>query len=219
MPIEVSIPEPRPMLVIVLADSSGSMGVDGKITVLNDAVRRMVAVFKQVRVPGCQIVMSVVAFGGSAYVHLPPTHVHSVLWAPLTAGGPTPMGAAFSLASQILDDNAVLPPRSIRPNLVLVSDGIPTDDWESPLEELNGREHAKRALRFAVGIGADARSDVLKSFAGDLGEVVPVERIELLTEFFRYVTYSVTQSAQRPMRSQSDLPTFKDYPTDEAVEF
>lgn len=219
MPIEVSAPEPRPMLVVVLADTSGSMGVDGKITVLNDAVSRMVDAFKQLHVPGCEIVLSVVAFGGSASVHLAPTAVREVQWSPLGAAGGTPMGAAFDLASRLLADESVVPPRSFRPNLVLVSDGIPTDEWESPLRALDAIEHAKRALRFAVGIGADARGEVLKRFAGDVGEVVPVERVELLTEFFRYVTYTVTRAAQRPVRSQAELPTFKNYPSNDVVEF
>jgi len=219
MPIEATAPEPRPMLVVVLVDTSGSMGVDGKITVLNDAVRRMVAAFQQLTVPGCNILMSVISFGGSASVHLPPTPVGDVQWTDLTAAGGTPMGSAFQLASHLLVDPAIVPSRSFRPNLVLVSDGIPQGDWEGPLGELDVQEQAKRALRFAVGIGADARMEVLKRFAGELGEVVPVERVELLTEFFRYVTYTVTKAAERPVRSQAELPTFKEYPSNDVIEF
>jgi len=219
MPIEVTAPTPRPMLVVVLADTSGSMAVDGKITVLNDAVSRMVDAFKQLEVPGCELVISAISFGGTAALHLPPTAVGDVQWAPLTAGGATPMGAAFGLAKQLLEDASIVPERSHRPNLVLVSDGIPTDQWEQPLKVLDATEQARRALRFAVGIGADARQDVLKRFAGDEGEVVPVEAVEMLTEFFRYVTYAVTTAAQRPVRTQADLPTFVDYPSSEDLEF
>jgi hypothetical protein len=56
-------------------------------------------------------------------------------------------------------------------------------------------------------------------FAGPEGEVVPVERVELLTEFFRYVTLTVTSAATRPVKSQTELPTFKDFPTNEIIEF
>lgn len=219
MPIEVSAPQPRSMLVVILADTSGSMSVDGKIDVLNDAVSRMVVAFQQVHVPGCEIVLAVITFGNDTAIHLPPTPVINVEWSPIAAGGPTPMGAAFTKAHEVLADPEISPSRAFRPNLILVSDGIPTDDWEAPLKLLDAEEQAQRALRFAVGIGSDARQDVLKRFAGDLGEVVEVQQVELLTDFFRYVTYAVTQAAQRPVRSQAELPTFKDYPTNDVIEF
>lgn len=219
MPIEVSVPQARPMLVVVLADTSGSMSVDGKIAVLNDAVRRMVGAFQQLSVPGCEIVLAAITFGSETRLHLPPTRVADVVWTPIVAGGPTPMGAAFTKARELLADPNISPSRAFRPNLVLVSDGIPTDDWEGSLRSLDAEEQARRALRFAVGIGADARQDVLKRFAGDLGEVVPVQQVEMLTEFFRYVTYTVTQAAQRPVRSQAEMPTFKDFPTNDVIEF
>jgi hypothetical protein len=57
--------------------------------------------------------------------------------------------------------------------------------------------------------------DVLKDFAGKDGEVVPAERVELLTEFFRFVTFTVT----RTVKSQTELPTFKNFSTDEMIEF
>ena len=78
---------------------------------------------------------------------------------------------------------------------------------------------AGRALRFAVGIGSDQKLDVLKRFAGVEGQVVPADRVELLTEFFKYVTYTVTRSVTSMAESQAALPTFQDYPADEVVEF
>ena len=109
MPIEVSAPPSRRMLVVILADTSGSMAVDGKITVLNDAVSRMIEAFKQLQVPGCELVIAAISFGGSATLHLPPTTAANVEWRPLAAGGATPMGAAFGLAKELLEDAAVVP--------------------------------------------------------------------------------------------------------------
>jgi len=219
MPIQVNAPEPRLMPVILLLDTSGSMGIDGKIATLNDAVSRMINAFKQVEIPGCQTVISVVSFGGTAKIHIPATRVSLIDWKPLEADGNTPMGAAFKLVGEILKDPTKVPERSFKPNLVLVSDGIPTDEWEKHLSDLDESSHGKRAMRFAVGIGADLRLDVLKRFVGKDGEVVPVERVELLTEFFKYVTYTVTQAAKKPNKSQTELPTFKDFPSNENLEF
>ena len=219
MPIDVTAPLPRLLPVLLLVDASGSMAADGKIDVLNDAVGRMIAVFKKMDMPGCEISLSVISFGGVAKVHLAPTSIQKVVWSSLGASGQTPMGEAFSLATALLNDPTVMPLRSFRPNIVLVSDGIPTDEWNEPLTRLGDSEHGKRAFRFAVGIGADARLEVLKKFAGKEGEVVPVERVELLTEFFRYVTLTVTKVATRPVKSQTELPTFKNFSTNEIIEF
>lgn len=219
MPIEVSAPAPRAAPVIVLADTSGSMSVDGKIDVLNDSINRMLRAFRQLDLPGCEIVLSVISFGGDARVHIPPTPVDQAEWKPLAATGRTPLGAAFDVARQMLEDPDAVPSRSYKPNLVLVSDGIPTDEWQSPLKALDESTQGSRALRFAVGIGAEAKHDVLRQFAGVEGQVVPVEDVELLTEFFRYVTMTVTQAAQRPVQSQAELPTFESRRPNEIIEF
>lgn len=220
MPIEIEDIEPRRMPVVVLADTSGSMTSDGKIDVLNDAIRRMVDAFRQIDLPDCELALSVVSFGGEeAHLHLPMTPVAQIEWEPLTAAGRTPMGKAFDRARSLLEDADVVPPRSYRPNLVLVSDGIPTDDWKAPLKILDETEQARRALRFAVGIGADMKVDVLRAFAGDVGEVVPVEDVEMLIEFFKFVTYAVTATIKQPVQSQAELPTFKEFPTNDLIEF
>ena len=219
MPIEVIKPEPRLLPVLLLVDTSGSMSVDGKIDVLNDAISRMIAAFQKLTMPGCEVALTVISFGGVAAVHLNSTLISEVSWRPLGAAGQTPMGDAFRLASQILNDESATPTRSFKPNIILVSDGLPTDDWREPLKELGSSEHGKRAFRFAVGIGSDARMDVLTDFAGKDGEVVPAERVELLTEFFRYVTLTVTRAGTRTVKSQTELPTFKNFSTNEIIEF
>jgi len=220
MPLEAEAPDPRRMPVLVLADTSGSMTVDGKIGVLNDAIRRMVDSLSRVDIPDCVITVAVVSFGDEeARMHLPMTPVRDLQWEALQASGRTPMGQAFELARLLLEDDTVVPRRSYRPNLVLVSDGIPTDEWRSPLQRLDETEQARRALRFAVGVGADMKLDVLRDFAGPLGEVVDVENVEMLIEFFKFVTTTVTATILQPVQSQAELPTFKDYPTNDVIEF
>lgn len=222
MPLNIEEPEPRVLPVIVLADTSGSMDTDGKIGVLNDALRRMVVALAEIDVPDCQISLATIAFGGSgATLHTPLTPVDGLEWEPLTAAGRTPMGEAFVLARTLLEDQSSIPVRSHRPHLVLVSDGIPTDDWKSALEGLDSAAQAQRSLRFAVGIGAetDGTAFVLTTFAGDEGQVVSADEVEKLTEFFKFVTHTVTESLLRPVQSQTELPTFQQYSVGDNVEF
>ena len=213
-------PRPRFLPILVLADTSGSMSVDGKIEVLNASIDRMLASFRELDIAGCVVQVGVIAFGGEeANLHLSLTPVSEIQWGDLQAAGRTPMGSAFDLARSLLDDPNVVPARSFRPNLVLVSDGIPTDDWRGPLKELDAARQAQRALRFAIGIGADAKTDVLEQFAGKEGQVVPADQVEILTDFFDYVIHTVSVAASKTFQSQTELPTFVDYSTTDAVEF
>jgi uncharacterized protein YegL len=57
----------RPLPVIVLADTSGSMSVDGKIEALNRGLKDMVASFSSESRLRAEIQVSVIAFGGSSH--------------------------------------------------------------------------------------------------------------------------------------------------------
>ena len=155
----------RPLPVLLLADISGSMSANGKIEALNDAVQEMLDSFGREDDSRAEIHVSVVTFGqAGAKVHQPLTPASKVQWARMTASGGTPMGAAFDVATGIIDDRAQIPSRAHRPTIVLVSDGQPTDDWQGPLKRVLASERASKAARFAMGIGDDADAAMLGAF-------------------------------------------------------
>jgi len=103
------------------------------------------------------------------------------------------MGEAFELARAMVEDRETVPSRAYRPTLVLVSDGVPTDDWRTPLATLLTSERACKATRFAMGIGADADHETLTAFlANDEGRVFEAHEAREIKNFFRWVTMSVT---------------------------
>lgn len=188
------------------------MGVDGKLEVLNDSVRSLVAALAALSIPGASVQVAVIRFAGeSAELHQPLTPVGELEWHDLAAAGKTPLGEALRLSHRLLADRTVVPPRSFRPNLVLVTDGIPTDDWGPALQVLDSSDAADRAFRFAVGIGSDANQHVLERFAGSEGQALSAASIDDLPEFFRYVTFSVSRGATKGVGSQSEIPTLVEY--------
>ncbi len=191
---EFTMSSARPLPVIVLADVSGSMGTNGKIDALNDAVAEMVATFADEDDSQAEIHVSVVTFGrNGASVHQPLRPARETTWEPMAASGRTPMGEAFSLARQMVEDRSAIPSRAYRPTIVLVSDGIPTDDWRGPLEDLLMSDRASKAARFALAIGADADRETLAAFlANDQGRVFEAHEAREIKNFFRWVTMSVT---------------------------
>src|SRR5208282_6885525 len=116
--------------VLLLADVSGSMAEAGKIDVLNRSVATMIKSFADEDTIRGEIVVGVVTFGGGgAVLHQPPTPAAEIAWEDMLARGRTPLGGAFELVNSLLADENVISRRAFTPTLVLVSDGLPTDDW------------------------------------------------------------------------------------------
>ena len=82
---EFTVQSARPLPVIVLADISGSMGVDGKIQALNHAVREMLEAFQDEADLRAEIHVSVITFGGQAKTHLPLGPARNAKWSYLGA--------------------------------------------------------------------------------------------------------------------------------------
>ena len=186
------------MPVIVLADASGSMDGD-KIIRLNESIAAMIRAFAMEDSARGEIHVAVVAFGGdAAMLHQEMVPASRNGWTDLTHGGRTPMGSAFRLAREILDDPVAVPDRSFPPALVLVSDGKPTDDdWESSLDALLSSKWGSRALRVAVGIGTDRTDEaekVLHTFSTPGVGVLRTDQIHDISGLFRWVTATVTNT-------------------------
>jgi len=193
----IELPPARPLPVLLLADVSGSMDADGKIDALNTSVREMIAAFATAAEGRAEIQLGVVTFGGTATLHTPLAPAAAVQWRDMTAGGGTPMGAAMTIAAELFEDREQIPRKAFRPTVVLVSDGMPTDDWQSGLTRLTNESRANKASRMALAIGADADEAMLRRFVSDPEQ--PVFRAEdagRIADFFRFVTMTVTTRSQ-----------------------
>ncbi|WP_440060815.1 vWA domain-containing protein [Pseudomonas syringae] len=192
----------RPLPIIVLADTSGSMAVDGKIEALNKGLKDMISSFSSESRLRAEIQVSVITFGGSqAELNLPLTPAHQLQsFTPLVAEGMTPLGGALSLASQMIEDAT----RVYTPVVVLVSDGYPNDDWEVPFARLINGERSSKATRFAMAIGADADEQMLRDFANDPeAPLFRAENARDIHRFFRAVSMSVSARSQSATPNQS----------------
>lgn len=208
--------EARPLPVIILADTSGSMSQNGKIQALNRAIREMLDSFAGEDDSNVAIQVGVVCFGGQAELHTDLQPAADIDWQNMGASGGTPMGAAFDLVRQMVEDQDCIPSRAYRPTLVLVSDGHPTDNWNSALEKLVASERASKADRFAMGIGTDTDTQVLEKFIkNDLElDVFSAADAADIRKFFQFVTMSVTTRSRsanpniQPESIEGDLDDF-----------
>lgn len=193
--------EPRPLPIFVLADTSGSMRGE-KINELNLALREMLNALNAADDIRGIFQLSVIAFGGEVKVLQPLADIDGLVLTELSAAGNTPMGQAFEMVREMIEDRNVVSSRAYTPTIILISDGLPTDctdemyrrknyyDWE-PLVDLHNGERSSKCQRMALGIGEDADVDMLKSFI-DNPEIPVIKTKDAtgITKFFRWVTMS-----------------------------
>ena len=199
-PKKFSVPEPKPLPVVLLLDVSSSMHGE-KIEELNEAVKNMIDAFAKEEKMETQILVSVITFGAEVRLHLPYTKASQVQWEGLQAGGMTPMGTALKMAKAMIEDKETTPSRAYRPTVVLVSDGQPNDSWEEPLEKFISDGRSRKCDRMAMAIGSDADEEVLNRFIrGTKHKLFRAGDASQLHEFFQFLTMSVV------MRSKSKNP-------------
>jgi uncharacterized protein YegL len=162
----------KPLHYIWICDCSESMKNGGKMRAVNDALRQVIGLIskQEDEVKKARIYMNALKFScGAEWVYNDNISVKTFQWEDLECDGITDLGRAFELlatALKLQKDGGKMPEMAYPPVLVLISDGYPTDDWESGLRELNKEFWAKSAVRLAFSLdGADR--EVLEAFIGD----------------------------------------------------
>ena len=113
----------------------------------------------------------------------------------MSATGMTPMGAAIKLAKGMIEDRETITSRTYRPTVVLVSDGMPNDSWQSEVEAFKNDGRSSKCYRMAMGIGVNEGTEahrVLESFISTEERVYSADDASNIRKFFKYVTMSVT---------------------------
>jgi uncharacterized protein YegL len=189
----------RPLHVIILADCSGSMTGE-KIQALNFAIAQMLQHLSawEEEQERAQILVRAIAFATEPRWHIhEPIPVVGMRWSPLAVvpQGRTNMGPAFQMAASVLGTDK-MPRRAFSPALLLITDGLPSDgqaDFDAGLGAIMSRRAGHDALRMAVAIGKDARSEALKRFIADPKVPVLVAgQADQITDQLRLVTLAVT---------------------------
>lgn len=212
MALSTNLHQPRTLPVVVLTDVSGSMVEHGKIETLNLAVREMLGSLAASAEPDVQVMVAVISFGGGgARLHLPLTAPDALAWQDLDAAGGTPLGAALDELVKLTADRTVLPENSYLPTVLLVSDGRPTDEFESALARFEKSPVGSRSVRLAVRVGPDADIALLERFTGNPQAVLSAPDAVDIDKHFRFVTYTVMTRAKSTAQGTADLPTLRQF--------
>lgn len=214
---EFLIQKPRPLPVIIAVDRSGSMGSNGKIEALNIALKDFIKSVKDEDNNKVEIQVALFSFGGdSATCDIPLTPVSQIDTPDYQAFGNTPMGSAFKLLKSLIEDKTQIPSRSYKPTIVLLTDGIPTDNYLSPMNALINDGRSSKAFRIAMAIGDDADHNMLSKFVSTPEYLVSGESARDIRKFFRFVTMSVTQRIKSQTPDMLQVPNM---PEDDTLDF
>lgn len=190
----------RPLHFFWIVDCSGSMAGD-KIQRLNFAIKEAIPEMQKVAAenPNAQVLVRALTFASGAQWHISqPTPVQDFRWQEMRAAGVTDMGKALRMLADALAVEQ-MPPRGLPPVLVLVSDGHPTDDFNSGLRALMDQPWGKKAVRIAIAIGDDADEAVLEKFIGH-AELAPLRAHNPtdLVKFIKWASTAVLKAASAP---------------------
>lgn len=158
-------PDPRCPVVLVL-DVSGSMAevrpgeAESPIDALNKGLDTLARELAADTLASRRVEVAIVTAGGDVTVVSDFATVDQLVIPQLVASGPTPLGTALIRALDMLDDrkrtyraNGV---SYYRPWVVVITDGVPTDDIGPAAERITAAEDSKSLALFAVGVeGAD----------------------------------------------------------------
>lgn len=146
--------EPRCACMLLL-DTSGSMQGE-PIQCLNEGYKAFLDTIKQDDLALLRVELCVVTFGGTVQVVQEFTTIDRISPKPFLSDGGTPMGEAITTAvakvrerKNVYRSNGI---RYYRPWVFMITDGEPTDAWESAAALVQEQERAKHLSFFAVGV-------------------------------------------------------------------
>lgn len=188
------------MQLYLLLDTSGSME-GAKIGALNDAMDNIVVDLQEKASNGVDIEVLVLSFARHInWMYKDPVNISDFTWKPLSVGGMTSLGEACcelakALASHKYDEDIAI---------VLLSDGCPTDDYESGIFELQQQPHFNHATKYAIALGNDADMNLLMKFVGRQEYIFKDNKADSLLDVLDSIIHNIIPDEPQTQISSAD---------------
>jgi len=201
----------RPLHFIWLADGSGSMRVEGKIQALNHAIREAIPHMRSAAQenPHATVFVNAIRFADDAqWMDNKLTPVSEFRWNDIEAVGATALGEALAMVGEALQP-PLMTDRALPPVIALVTDGLPTDDFQAGLNHLLSKPWGRQAMRIVVAIGEDSASneaqEIFRAFmANEALKPFHANNPEALAEQIRWVSTAVLKSVSSPAGQKTE---------------
>lgn len=188
----------RTMHLFFMVDTSGSM-CGAKIGAVNDAIRNVLPIVREISDSNADAEIKVAAMtfsNGSEWLYNDAKNAEDFEWIDQEAVGGTDLGEACRDIEKVLHQKSGWMGSgsgSFAPVFILLSDGGPTDDFDSGVAVLWKNNWFKAGIKVAIAIGEDADIDVLAKFTGNIERVIRVHDVETLKKVIRIVAVTSSQ--------------------------
>ena len=195
MPRIDSLPRKTVPFIYVI-DTSGSMAGE-RIAALNEALRETIEVLHDSVGSEYDITINVLSYSsGCKWMFDSMQNAESCQWVDLQAGGLTDLGDALSELDRKLNKKFLFGEKSgiCFPNIIFVTDGVPTDDWKKSLIEIKKNKWFQSSMKIAVKIGDEVDVDCLNEIVGTSEAVVGCNDLVILKQLIRVREYEPDDS-------------------------
>ncbi|CAN5641451.1 VWA domain-containing protein [soil metagenome] len=201
----------RKLPVYLLLDTSGSMSGE-PIEAVKNGVQVMISSLRQNPQAIETAYISVITFDSTARQIIPLTDLASFQMVDIKASGTTSLGEALKLVAGKIDTEVAKTTTEQKgdwkPLIFIMTDGIPTDDWQSGLSEFKKRKIAF-TVACAAGGGADAK--ILKQITDNVVSLDTADSSSI-GKFFQWVTASIGVTSTRVEDTGKEFQGIKELP-------
>lgn len=202
----------RRLPVYLVLDTSGSMTGE-PIEQVKNGVQMLTSALRQDPYALETAYLSVITFDTNAQQVVPLTELTSFQAPELNATGITELGAALTLvadrASQEVEKTTEENKGDWKPMVFLMTDGMPTDDWQKGLERFK-QEKWGIVVGCAIGKNEQSVNDVLVQVCGEAVFQLDTADSGAISKFFKWVSASISTGSQKVDANQevtiNDLP-------------
>ncbi|WP_262147976.1 vWA domain-containing protein [Chryseobacterium foetidum] len=194
----------RRLPVYLLLDTSGSMTGE-PIEAVKNGVQMMLHSLRQNPQAIETAYVSIITFDSEAKQIVPLTDLASFQMVDIKASGTTSLGAALGLLADKL--NTEITKTTLeqkgdwKPMTFIMTDGIPTDDWQSGFSKLKS---ANKGLIVGCAVGSGADDKILKQITESVIRLDNADS-ESISKFFQWVTDSISTTSTKVEESGKEV--------------
>jgi uncharacterized protein YegL len=201
----------RRLPVYLLLDTSGSMSGE-PIEAVKNGVQIMISSLRQNPQAIETAYLSVITFDNSARQIIPLTDLSSFQMLDIQATGTTALGDALKVVSNCIDNEVAKTTHETKgdwkPLVFIMTDGVPTDNWQSGLNEFKKR---KVAFTIACAAGDGADTNLLKQITDNVVSLDTADS-QSISKFFAWVSASIGVSSSKVEESGKEVAGLNELP-------